>query len=158
MQSKNTGITASLALEGYLKHIEGGPYLKVYTHISKDPTIGFGHKWKIGDKTVITAEEAEAYFHQDLQIAVNAVKDLVVWPLNYQCQVDALISGLFNLGAGSINGTHFLTFLNHGQFVEAFSIWSQFCHAKGEAIEGLLTRRIDETRIFFGRRVDGYSP
>jgi GH24 family phage-related lysozyme (muramidase) len=151
-------VTASIALEAYLKLREGGPYLTVYDHLSGDPTIAWGHKWKHGDPTTITLAEAGHLFYNDLQVAVNTVNDLVLVPL-LPCQADALISAFFNLGAAGLAHTQFLRFINNKQFFEAIAIFPQFCHYKGQANDGLLIRRLEESLIFLGRgsEVTGYG-
>jgi lysozyme len=81
-------------------------------------TIGVGHTGpEVVEELVITKEKAHELFRKDVAWAEDAV-NLVKVPLT-QNQFDALVSFVFNVGAGAWKRSTMLKLLNAGDYVGA---------------------------------------
>jgi lysozyme len=112
-------------------------------------TIAFGHTGgvKSGDK--VTREKGLVLLRRDAATASQAVSDLVTVHLN-QKQFDALVSFVYNLGAGALAESTLLRKLNNGNYRGAAEEFKKWDHAGGEVLAGLLRRRNAEARLFEG--------
>lgn len=132
------------------------------------PTIAHGHKLKpeevtagtinIGGEEVdykagLTDEQADALLQQDMAVASSAIDRLVVPELTPE-QRTALTSLVFNVGVNSFAKSKALKALNSGDLDEfrkqAFSAKEGWTKVKGKLNAGLVKRRRDEERLFFG--------
>ena len=114
------------------------------------PTIGYGHTYnvKMGDR--ITAGQAERLLIGDLIVAETEVNrygfDLT------QNQFDALVSFVFNVGAGNFRSSTLLKRLranpNDPDIANQFKRW---VYGGGKVLPGLVRRRKDEAELYFNR-------
>lgn len=155
--------------------IRGSEGCVLYTYDDKDPsrpkkpvkagattwrgvlTIGYGHTGKdVVPGLTWTQEQADAAYASDVQKkAGNDIEHLVKVPLS-ENQYNALLSFVFNLGAGALRQSHLLVFLNLKDYNSAqgqFPIWD---HWNGAEAEGLYRRRLKEQRLW--RAEDGEAP
>lgn len=95
----------------------------------------------------ITQAESDAFFERDTAAARNAVANKVSVPLTNN-QRAALVSLVFNIGAGAFAGSTLLKKLNAGDFAGAadqFLVWKK---VQGVDSPGLMTRRASERALF----------
>ncbi len=154
---KNANLSVGPAGIALIKEKEGW-YPKAY----KDPvgvwTIGWGTTGaEAVPGRVITKEQGEAFLKADLKDAENDVKRLVKVVLN-QNEFDALVSFVYNLGAGAIASSTLLKLLNRGNRVGAAGQFALYNHAHTEdgkliTLPGLTKRRAEEQELFL-RDVD----
>ena len=112
------------------------------------PTIGYGHTYnvKMGDR--ITEEQAEKFLIGDLIVAETEVNrygfDLT------QNQFDALVSFVFNVGAGNFRSSTLLKKLkanpNDPDIANQFKRW---VYGGGKVLPGLVRRRNEEAKLYF---------
>lgn len=110
-------------------------------------TIGYGHTAGVRPGEKVTTTQALKLLEQDAASAATAIRDLVHVRLN-QNQFDALVSFVFNLGAGALAESTLLKLLNRGNYRGAarqFHLWD---HAGGQVLPGLLRRREAEAHLF----------
>lgn len=120
------------------------------------PTIGYGTTHINGipvhlGNASISEAQAEVYLRKDLEDAVKAVNKLVHVEIN-QNQFDALVSFVYNLGAGALASSHLLTYLNGKKYISAgdeFHKWDKG-HINGKLVQiaGLTKRRLLEEKLF----------
>ena len=112
------------------------------------PTIGYGHTYnvKMGDR--ITEGQAERLLIGDLIVAETEVNrygfDLT------QNQFDALVSFVYNIGAGNFRSSTLLKRLranpNDPDIANQFKRW---VYGGGKVLPGLIRRRNDESKLYF---------
>jgi len=110
-------------------------------------TIGFGHTKGVTEHTnPITLEQAGDLLRQDVWFVekfINSNFELK------QCQFDALVSFLFNIGTG-IKHTHLFHHLQtNPNSKHVADHWIEFRNAGGKYLRGLLRRRIDELALYY---------
>jgi lysozyme len=111
-------------------------------------TIGVGHTGpEVHLGQTITQAEAEQLLSQDLSSAEDAVTRLVSVPLNDN-QFGALVSFVFNVGAGNFASSTLLKLLNAGLVNEAAEQFVRWDHVAGVSSLGLLRRRQAEQGLF----------
>ena len=112
-------------------------------------TIGYGHTNNVRPDDVITQDEAEELFKQDIKVFENAVNKLVKAKLN-QNQFDALVSFTFNLGYGEkgLGGSTLLRLLNSSDYIGASKQFSRWVYSGDIVLEGLIKRRTEEKELF----------
>ncbi len=110
-------------------------------------TIGVGHTGGVKPGDVCTDQEALDWLREDCAEAEQAIDELVEVELT-QNQRDALISFVFNLGAGNFRNSTLLKLVNSGQFDAAAQQFSRWSKANGKKIAGLLRRRKAEADLF----------
>jgi len=114
--------------------------------------IGWGHAGKIGDKkitadTVITEEEAEKLFLEDMQIYEKKVRQYVTVSLT-QNQFDALVCLCYN-----VSTAHFLEMLAHSELNKGIydKVPDAMMHynvSGGRILKGLTRRRKMEAALW----------
>lgn len=115
------------------------------------PTIGYGHLIKQGatfDRP-ITEREAEELLRRDVSIAERAVLRLISVPLS-DGQFAALVSFVFNLGAGALQRSTLRMKLNRGDIADAADEFIKWIRAGGRVLRGLVLRRNAERSMFLG--------
>lgn len=120
-------------------------------------TIGYGHLIKSGEDWLfgapITQAQAKELLAEDLKMAENAVNSNISIDLN-QNQFDALVSLVFNIGAGAFGGSTVKARINaqdtQDRITEAWQRWDKVT-INGELVSsrGLAKRREDETDLYF---------
>lgn len=78
-------------------------------------TIGYGHTGDVQPGQRITAEQAEKILRDDLAACGEQVEGLIRVPLT-DCQYAALVSYVFNAGAGNLRGSTLRRRLNAGDY------------------------------------------
>jgi lysozyme len=111
-------------------------------------TIGYGHTGpEVVAELTITLEQAEALLAKDVGSAAACVNNVVAVQLSQE-EFDALVDFVFNLGAGSFEGSTLLRDLNAADFASAAAQFDAWDHAGGAVVAGLLRRRRAETALF----------
>ena len=139
---------ASEVLIEKLKEFEG-LRLEAYRDAAGVLTIGYGHTGsdiREGDR--ISEYWADELLRNDLGAAEAAVRRLHV--ARTQGQFDALVSFVFNLGIGRLQGSTLLKVIreggSHHRIRQEFKRW---VYAGGKKLRGLERRRAWETKRFF---------
>lgn len=116
-------------------------------------TIGWGHTRRVRQGMHATLDECEAWLSDDLRTAEDAVNEAVFTGHHHypQCSFDALVSLVFNIGAGpkGFGGSTIRRLLREGAHPDA--VGSQFVRwhkVKGQLHQGLLMRRGRELFLF----------
>ena len=110
-------------------------------------TIGWGHVQGVVPYQTCSVSDADDWFTQDTQTAVNAVNSTTDVPLTQE-QFDALVSFCFNVGQGAEAHSTLLSYVTQHRFAEAadqFLVWD---HIAGVPNAGLLRRRQAERALF----------
>ena len=111
-------------------------------------TVGYGHTSGVVPEMSITKEQAEAFLRQDIASVENIVN---AERLNLrQCQFDALVSFVFNVGGGNFRKSTLLRKAkanpDDNSIMDEFLRW---VYAKGVVLPGLQKRRLAEMRLYF---------
>jgi lysozyme len=120
-------------------------------------SIGWGHTLGVVPYQTCTQDDADAWFTQDTQAAVNGVMrslDVAVT----QNQFDALVSFTFNVGVGSEAHSTLLALVNQGKFTLAAAQFSFWNHVNGVVDAGLTRRRAAEQALFSGTSTEDSPP
>lgn len=111
-------------------------------------TIGWGHTGpEVHEGLVISEGIADAYLVKDMQDAVEAVNALVKVDMT-QGQFDALVSFVFNCGAGNFAKSTMLKKMNEGDTVKASLEILKWNRGDGKVMNGLVRRRAAEQSLF----------
>jgi lysozyme len=111
-------------------------------------TIGYGHTGAdVKQGMTITRDEAERLLRDDLHDAETAVEKAVRVPMT-QGQFDALVSFVFNLGAGRLQTSTLLRKLNDRNYIGAADEFPRWNKAGGKVLAGLTARRGAERALF----------
>lgn len=135
-----------------IKQFEG-LRLNAYKDSAGIPTIGYGHTKGVEMGQTITQAQADQFLKEDCKDAEGAVNKLVEVPIT-QNMFDALVSFVFNLGAGALKGSTLLKLLNKHDYQgasEQFARWVYATNAKTgkkEVLNGLVKRREAERKLF----------
>lgn len=141
MANKRIG-QAGLAL---IKQYEGCR-LAAYRCAAGVWTIGYGHTAGVHSGMTITQAQADAYLRQDIAKFEGYVNNPVCVPITAnlnQNQFDALVSFVFNLGAGNLR--KLCKGRTAAQIAQAMT---QYCKANGKVLAGLRRRRAAEQALF----------
>lgn len=114
-------------------------------------TIGYGHTG--GDVTpgmTITTRRAEELLIEDIRWAEDAVNRESL-RLN-QNQFDALVSFVYNVGAGNFRSSTLLKMLRvNPDSLNIRTELNKWCKAKGSTLPGLALRRKQEAELYFSK-------
>ena len=124
-----------------------GCRLQAYLDSVGIPTIGYGHTHGVTMGMTCTQDQAEQWLQQDIQVAAQAVNNMVKVPLT-QPEFDALVDFTFNLGTGSLQHSTLLRLLNGGNYAAAAAEFEKWDKAGGKVMAGLLRRRQSEAEMF----------
>ena len=124
-------------------------------HAYRDPrpqgaiwTIGYGHTGpEVGHGQCISREQAEVLLAADAQEALRVVTTLVSVALT-RGQRAALVSFVFNVGAGKFAQSNVLRLINRRDFPAAARALLRWCHAGTTVLPGLRARRQAELWLF----------
>jgi lysozyme len=146
----NDGIDLVKTFEG-LHKVQPDGTISSYLCPAGKWTIGYGSCKGVRSGMKITIEEAELRLREDLRTAEADVKRYVTVPLT-QGQYDALVSFVFNLGAGNFRSSTLLKKLNQGLYndvPEQIMCWNKArVGGKLTVLNGLTRRRAAEAAIF----------
>ena len=129
-------------------------YLKAYKCPAGVWTIGIGttiypNGKRVMDGDVITADQANAYFMNDVQKLIQTVDSYTPDAIS-QSQFDSLISFAYNEGASALKGSTLLKKLNANlndpAIQQEFEKWNI---GGGKVLEGLVRRRKSEAWLYF---------
>lgn len=122
--------------------------LEAYQDIKGIWTIGRGHTGpEVVAGLVWTQAQSDAAFAADLAKAESAVVKLRKRLLSDK-QTAALISFVFNLGAGALAGSQLLVAVNDCRWIDVAHAFVNWDHAGHTEIKGLLIRRLQEAALF----------
>ena len=110
-------------------------------------TIGYGSTKGVKKGMKITMQEAEQRLIADLQDACKAVEKYVTLPLNDN-QFAALVSFVFNCGAGNFAVSTLLKRLNEGEYASVPMQLMRWNKANSRVMPGLTRRRGAEGDLF----------
>ena len=141
-------MTASSKGLQLIKNFEG---LRLYAYRCPAgvPTIGYGHTLGVKMGQAITEKQAEDYLEQDVAPIERYLNNIGI---NFrQEQFDALVSWIFNLGAGNFQHSTLFkkicTDAPDGEIAEQIMKW---VNSNGKPLPGLKRRRIAEANMFLG--------
>jgi lysozyme len=141
MRTSQRGIDLIKEFEGFCPIVyrcPGGVY-----------TIGYGHTRGVELGDICTKEEAEQYLKEDLRDAEEMVEHLVKVPLK-QHQFDALVSLIYNIGAGNFYSSTIREVINsQSKDIEEYrKAWMMWVKSKKKVLKGLIRRRTAEFELF----------
>ena len=115
------------------------------------PTIGYGHVVRESERQRFSAgideRAAEELLRRDVQTAEKAVLRLIHVPLS-DGQFSALVSFVFNLGAGSLQRSTLRRKINRGEHEAVPAEFRRWVWAGGRKLKGLIQRREAEILLF----------
>lgn len=130
-----------------------GLSLKAYQCPAGIWTIGYGSTKGVRPWTVITRGQAEQRLREDISTAEQAVDILrYLQPGLKQCQYDALVSFIFNVGCAAFNKSALRKLIIRD--TEDDSIKNEFkrwVYVNGKVSPGLSARREEEAKLYFSQ-------
>lgn len=122
-------------------------------------TIGYGHTLDVERGDVITTEQAEQFFVQDMETYERVVNSRISAPLT-QSMFDALVSICYNAGPRTLNPTGTIArCLKAGDYhgaANGFLLWNkQTQNGKLVVLRGLTSRRRKERELFLADGLPG---
>ncbi|MGL1919959.1 MAG: lysozyme [Hyphomicrobiales bacterium] len=135
-----------------IKRFEG-LRLTAYLCPAKVWTIGYGHTHGVKEGDQITEQIAHEFLKKDVRWAQNAIEKHVTVPLD-QHQFDALVSFIYNIGAGAFRTSTLLKRLNEGRYDAAADQFRRWNKVKKKVFRGLTRRRNEEAELFSDHSVD----
>ena len=129
-----------------LKHFEGLE-LNAYQCAAGVWTIGYGHTKGVQKGMSISEEAANEMLAEEMTEYENYVNTYVTVELN-QCQFDAMVSWVYNLGGGNLKASTLLKVLNAGDYDGVPAQMMRWNKAGGKVLEGLTRRRQAEADLF----------
>ena len=147
MQVSDAGIKLIKSFEGFRANaypdpISGGDPWTVGYGTTKFPS---GRPVKKGD--YVTPAQAEMYLREDVKKFASSVDALVTVPLK-QCQYDALVSFVYNLGATNFRKSTLLKKLNAKDYKGAADEFLRWVSPGSSVEAGLRRRRTAERDLF----------
>lgn len=135
----------------FIKQYEGCR-LTAYKPVSTEKyyTIGIGHYGAdVKAGSTISQQKAEELFCKDIEPIETALNALNI---NFkQCQFDALVSWIFNLGIGSFNSSTMKKYIiARKSDVEITDQLVQWHKSNGKPLVGLMRRRCEEANLWLG--------
>lgn len=122
--------------------------LTAYPDSKGVPTIGWGHTGPdVCLGTTCTQEQADAWFVQDTQKAVNGVNRSLDIQVT-QNQFDALVAFTFNVGVTAEGHSTLHSLVNQSDFAGAALEFGKWNHSGGQVVAGLTARRAAEKALF----------
>lgn len=156
-EALRTSANGLLIYKHYEQGPDGGHARKPYKCPAGISTIGWGHcivlprDQKLASTTNMTEAEADQLLSEDLVVYEKPVKDLVKVKLT-QSQFDALVSFVYNAGAGSFASSTLLKKINAGDYAGAalqFRSWNKGrVNGVLTVLNGLTARRKTEENLW----------
>ena len=113
-------------------------------------TIGYGHTKDVKEGDKINQDEAEHLLQEEMPEYEGYINDMVTVSLK-QCQFDALVCWVYNLGPTNLGESTLLKLLNAGDFHTTPSQIKRWNKAGGKTLQGLIRRREAEALLFEGK-------
>ena len=142
---------ASVDAYKLIKQFEG-LRLKAYLCPAGIWTIGYGHTSGVSPNSFITIQEADEYLHRDV-----ATIEMQLNKLNLslrECQWDAIVSFVFNVGIGNFKASTLLAKIrinpDDNSIMDEFLRW---VYANGKVMRGLQKRRLTEMKLYFSDKL-----
>ena len=114
-------------------------------------TIGYGHTSGVVPGMSVTASRAEELLVQDVAVAEGIVNAERISGLR-QCQFDALVSFVFNVGGANFRKSTLLARIkvnaDDNGIMDEFLRW---VYGGGVVLPGLQKRRLEEMRLYFSQ-------
>jgi lysozyme len=112
-------------------------------------SIGYGHFIKVGESFAEPMEQTTArmLLLHDSNTAADAVRAYVNVPLS-QNEFDALVSFVYNVGAGAFRTSTLLRLLNAGDYSGAAAQFDRWNKSQGDILPALIARREQEKNQF----------
>ena len=141
-------MTTSPEGKNLIKSFEG-LRLEAYRCPAGIPTIGWGHTKGVRMGQHITREQAEDMLVEDIAPIERLLNALGI---NFrQCQFDALVSWIFNLGEGNFKQSTLLKkIMANAKDEEISDEIVKWVYAGKEPLPGLMNRRVMEATLFLG--------
>ena len=115
-------------------------------------TIGYGHTSGVSPNSFITIQEADEYLHRDvasIEMQLNKLNLIL-----RQCQWDAIVSFVFNVGIGNFKSSTLLAKIrtnpDDNSIMDEFLRW---VYANGKVMKGLQKRRLAEMKLYFSDKL-----
>ena len=142
MKTSDRGIELIKAHEGFLSH--------AYRCPAGRWTIGYGHTGGVKSGDVVTQAQATVLLTGDIVTAEKAVS--VAGLKLAQNQFDALVSFVFNVGAGNFNRSTLLKYARANVDDPRIRLeFSKWIYADGKVLPGLVKRRKAESDLYFSK-------
>lgn len=142
---------ASVDAYELIKQFEG-LRLKAYLCPAGIWTIGYGHTSGVSPNSFITIQEADEYLHRDVATIEMQLNKLNL--ILRQCQWDAIISFVFNVGIGNFKSSTLLAKIrinpDDNSIIDEFLRW---VYANGKVMKGLQRRRLAEMKLYFSDKL-----
>ena len=132
-----------------IKKFEGCE-LKAYQDSVGVWTIGYGHTKGVEEGQEITQDEAEEMLASELDEYEGYIRDMVECDLE-QCQFDALVAWVYNLGPTNLRSSTMLKRLNANDLDDVPNQIKRWDKAGGKVLAGLVRRREAESLLFEGK-------
>ena len=115
-------------------------------------TIGYGHTSGVSPNSFITIQEADEYLHRDVETIEMQLNKLNL--SLRQCQWDAIVSFVFNVGIGNFKASTLLAKIrinpDDNSIMDEFLRW---VYANGKVMRGLQKRRLTEMKLYFSDKL-----
>ena len=142
---------ASVDAYELIKQFEG-LRLKAYLCPAGIWTIGYGHTSGVSPNSFITIQEADEYLHRDVATIEMQLNKLNL--ILRQCQWDAIVSFVFNVGIGNFRSSTLLAKIrtnpDDNSIMDEFLRW---VYANGKVKKGLQKRRLAEMKLYFSDKL-----
>ena len=142
---------ASVDAYELIKQFEG-LRLKAYLCPAGIWTIGYGHTSGVSPNSFITIQEADEYLHRDVATIEMQLNKLNL--ILRQCQWDAIVSFVFNVGIGNFRSSTLLAKIrtnpDDNSIMDEFLRW---VYANGKVLRGLQKRRLAEMKLYFSDKL-----
>jgi len=112
-------------------------------------TIAYGRIKKVKEGDTCSQDEAEEWLLEELVEYESYINDMVDVDLK-QCQFDALVAWVYNLGPSNLKSSTLLNVLNAGEYKNVPEQIKRWNKAGGKVLEGLIRRREAEALLFEG--------
>ena len=151
MKLSTNGLELIKRFEGYRS--------KAYRDGANVWTCGYGHTAGVAADTTCTQAVAEQWLRADVATAEREVARLCApqgTVILRQCQYDALVSIIFNIGTGAFRQSRLRRLiLTDPDMAEIAAEWTKWCHitvgGRKQVSDGLLARRRAEAAHYFGQ-------
>lgn len=111
-------------------------------------TIGYGHTGSdVEEGLLITQEEAEDLFREDLRCVAQSVEMFVLVPIS-DSQFGALVSLAYNIGLYAFSSSTLIKYLNASNYGGASREFLKWEYDNGKVLKGLRLRREAEKSLF----------